>query len=322
MTGTSAVTTVELIERLISLRAFDTVMSEQQAGWHSSRGEEGVVAGAFSCAGPTDVIASHYRSGSLAALMRGQTYEEVIEGILGSPAGSSRGIWRGDIIGALSPTLLGHMSGSLGTPIAYAVGAGLAIKQRREPRIVIATVGDGSMNSGVVLESLNLAALYGVPIVVVCQDNQYATSLRSSDMVRGDIAQRASSLGLDSLVVDGNDVVSVAETVGRAAEIARNDLRPSFVHAVTYRVEGHWIGDPEVYRTREEVNEWIGRDPLSRLEQNLLSSALIADGYVKSSLEEEKGKITAILQREKLRVDSHVWTPVPKLAFAPEEVRA
>ena len=255
------------------------------------------MAGAFGRLETSDVAVSHYRSGALAAFARGESAEQLIHNLLGTTESWSKGMWRGDIVGSLSQSTFGHLSGSLGTPIALAVGAAFASSQRGLERVVVATVGDGTMNAGLVLESIHLAALYAIPLVLVCQDNQYATSLRSDDMSRGSFGARAAALGMPVIEVDGNDALAVADSVQAAVQQAREGRGPTFIHARTYRMAGHWVGDPEAYRSEEEVESWRARDPLQILRSALELSGAIRSDYLEERLDAERENVAIAYDR-------------------------
>jgi pyruvate dehydrogenase E1 component alpha subunit len=150
-------------------------------------------------------------------------------------------------------------------------GAALAFKLRKEPRVSVAFFGDGATNIGTFHESLNLAQLWEVPAVFVCENNHYAESTPASQQLPiEDLAKRAVAFGMHSTTVDGQDVEEVLRAAGRALEHARSGKGPVFLLCDTYRLVGHYVGDPQVYRPKEEVKELREtQDPLDRVREKL-----------------------------------------------------
>jgi len=173
--------------------------------------------------------------------------------------------------------LLG-VSNSLGEDIAVYVGAALSAKTRGTDQITVCFFGDGTANRGPVHESLNMAALWKLPIVFICENNEYGLSCHVRNSTAGqNIAARGAGYGITGKVVDGNDVLECYEAASEAIELARRE-GPSLIEARTYRIRGHWEGDPEPYRIRTEVEEWRRRDPLPRFRKALNDmGALSAD---------------------------------------------
>ena len=151
-----------------------------------------------------------------------------------------------------------------GIPIA--VGVGLSIKMRKTDQVVIVIFGDGAANEGAFHESLNMASIWNLPIIYLCENNQYAMSMsvkRAFNIER--ISSRAASYGIPGVTIDGNDVTAVYDAVKQAATRARAGKGPTLIEALTYRWRGHSKSDRQAYRTREEVKEWQKKDPIARL---------------------------------------------------------
>jgi len=163
-----------------------------------------------------------------------------------------------------------------GLPIA--TGGGLAIKMQKRPNVSVAFFGDGASNQGTFHESINLASVWKLPVIFVCENNQYGMTVpvwQSTSVT--DIADRAAGYNIPGEVVDGNDVVAVFEAFARAKERVVNGEGPTLLECKTYRWRGHWTGDPEPYRTREEVEEWKEKnDPIQRFRNYLLEEKLAA----------------------------------------------
>jgi pyruvate dehydrogenase E1 component alpha subunit len=155
----------------------------------------------------------------------------------------------------------------VGGGLPAVIGAALAFKFRDEPRVAVAFFGDGATNIGTFHESLNLAQLWQVPAVFVCEDNHWAESTPASQhMPIKDLTKRAVAYGMESMKVDGQDVQRVFETASKAVEHARSGRGPVFLLAKTYRLTGHYIGDPQVYRPKDELKKLREtEDPIDKL---------------------------------------------------------
>ena len=261
-----------LWEQMVSARAFDQAMTRHNPSWHESRGEEATFIGAFAGLHDEDIVAPHYRGACGVAVLRGEDPATIASGVFGKQ-GFVGGVWRGDVNPAPSATQIGFFSGSLGTSVAYAGGAALRLKQRGADLVTVASFGDGTANAGIVSETMNMAAMLKLPLVLVCQDNQWATSLSSRvALAGGPVSLRARAFGLASIDVDGNDVVAVQAAQAEAVARARAGEGPTLLHARTYRQGGHYMNDPEVYRSQEEKDEWARKDPILRAENDLVAA--------------------------------------------------
>lgn len=158
-----------------------------------------------------------------------------------------------------------------GLPIS--VGVGLSIKQRKTRQVVAAIFGDGAGNAGAFHESLNMAAIWKLPIIYFCENNQYAMSMSFQRAFAIEhLSQRGAAYGMPGVTVDGNDPLAVYSAVKEAVSRARNGEGPTLIEALTYRYKGHSKSDRQAYRTRDEVKEWQEKDPIKRF-ANLLGLA-------------------------------------------------
>jgi pyruvate dehydrogenase E1 component alpha subunit len=163
-----------------------------------------------------------------------------------------------------------------GLPIA--TGGALSQKMRKTDHITVAFFGDGASNQGTFHESLNLASVWKLPLVFVCENNGFGISVPVSQSTSvKNIADRASGYAMPGYVVDGNDVIAILDTFSPCLERARKGEGPSLIEAKTYRWKGHWTGDPEVYRTREEVAAWMEKCPIKRLRTYLLDNRITGE---------------------------------------------
>lgn len=304
---------------MVEARAFDQAMCRHNSHWHEARGEEAVFVGSYADLGPDDVVAPHFRGTCAVALQRGASPDALAAGVFGTRGSSSGGHWRGDICPAPGPRSIGMFSGSLGTSVSYATGAALHLARTSPGAVAVCGFGDGTANSGIVAESLNLAAMLALPIVYVCQDNQYATSLPSAVALAGErVSDRARALGIAADDVDGNDLRAVRAAVGSAVERARAGGGPAFVHALTYRMGGHYMNDPETYRTPEEVAAWAERDPIARFQDLLVAEGVLDRGEAEAYSAEAHTRMEAVVAAAKERDDEE--TPPVTSTFA-EDLR-
>ena len=182
-------------------------------------------------------------------------------------------------------------NGIVGGGLPIAVGAALALKQTKKPNVVICFFGDGANNEGAFHESLNMAAIWKLPVVFVCENNKYgmSTSTERSTAVKN-VSQRAQSYDFPGVTVNGNDFAEVAVAAGEAIERARRGEGPTLLECMTYRHRGHSKSDRNRYRTKEEIDSWIARDPIQLFQANLLAHGLIQEPEVAAmvkSVEEE-----------------------------------
>jgi acetoin:2,6-dichlorophenolindophenol oxidoreductase subunit alpha len=232
---------------------------------HASIGQEGVAVGVISTLAPGDPVFTHHR-GHGHALAKGVDPMRLFAELMGRADGVSHG--KGGSMHA-TDTASGFL-GSLavvGGSIPLAVGVALAARRRGEDAVAVAFFGDGAVNQGVLYESMNLAAIWSLPVLFVCENNGYAISVSNAYATGGaGIVPRARAFGIRAEQVDGQDVVAVREVASELVAGARAGT-PALLEAMTYRLVGHSRGDPPhgLYRSKEEVDGWRDRDPLAVL---------------------------------------------------------
>ena len=252
---------------------------------HLGIGQEAIAAGAASVLRPDDYSLGTYR-GHAHALARGAPPDAVLAELLGRAGGICGG--KG---GSMHITSVEHgYYGSyaiIGAHLPIAVGLAWAARIRRSGQVTVCFFGDGTTNIGAFHEAVNLAAVWRLPVVFVCENNWYMeyTPIAEVIPVALPAADRAPAYGLDKIVVDGNDVAAVREVVGTAVAAARSGQGPSLVEAHTYRHKGHSAADSGAYRPAEEVARWREQDPLLRAR-----AALTAAGVDATKLDEIEGK--------------------------------
>lgn len=253
--------------RLFEEKADELFVKGQLPGSiHTSIGQEAVAVGVGSTLKPHDVvIATHRAHGHCIA--KGVDIKGMFAELLGKTTGTCKGKGGSMHIMDAGKGMLGA-NGIVGQQIPIATGAGLAIQVKKENRVCVCFFGDGASNTGVFHEALNLASLWKLPVVYVCENNLYAVSvpLWKSTSVK-DIAVRAKGYDVPGVVVDGMDVIAVYETASQAIERARRGDGPTLIECKTYRFMGHSRGDPAYgpYRTKEELESWKKKDPIKRL---------------------------------------------------------
>jgi len=236
---------------------------------HFYIGEEAMAAGTMSAIRPEDAITSTHR-GHGHCIAKGGKVNLMLAELLGKATGYCKGKGGSMHIADLDSGILGA-NGIVGGGIPLATGAALAFKLQRIPKVCICFFGDGASNQGCFLESANLAAIWRLPVVYVCENNQYGLSMCVKDSVAcPNIADRAVAFGMPGVVVDGNDVIAVYEAVSAAVARARAGDGPTLIEGKTYRWMGHFSGDADVYRPKEEKEEWKKKDPIARFEKMLV----------------------------------------------------
>jgi TPP-dependent pyruvate/acetoin dehydrogenase alpha subunit len=257
----------DLLYKMILTRAFEENAEEMyglgkvHGTMHLSIGEEGVAAGAGPALHKGDYLLNTHR-GHGHFLMWGGDLNHMMAEFMGKETGYCRGRGGSMHIADVESNNLGNL------PIS--VGVGLSIQMRKTDQVVLTLFGDGAANEGAFHESLNMASIWNLPVIYLCENNQYAMSMAFERAFRVEqISERAAAYGIKGLTIDGNDVVAVYKAVSEAAEQARKGNGPTLIEAITYRWKGHSKSDRQLYRTREEVKKWMKKDPLKRFATKL-----------------------------------------------------
>ena len=274
---------LEMYAAMLRVRLFEERARELYAGGripgfiHLSVGQEAVAVGVCAALRRDDYLLSTHRGhGHLIA--KGGSLRALMAELYGKATGCCKGKGGSMHIADASVGYLGA-NGVLAAGCVLAPGVGLSIQMRKTDQVVVAIFGDGAANRGPFHEGVNLAALWRAPAVFVCENNWWAsTTAQAVSTAGGSIAQRAAGYGIPGVTVDGNEVLAVFEAVGEAVARARRGEGPSLVEAQTIRWLGHYEGDPQLYRGKDEVAEGRSRDPVGRLrqvleERNLLDAA-------------------------------------------------
>ncbi|MCY4369098.1 MAG: thiamine pyrophosphate-dependent dehydrogenase E1 component subunit alpha [bacterium] len=297
MTDSERTTDLEILERMWLVRAFEEKVSELYAAGrvagliHLGIGQEGSAVGTCAALRSGDYVFGTHRSHAH-AIAKGADLRKLMAEIAGRSTGYCKG--KGGSMHISAPdvgfiTATGVVAGN----IPLALGAALSSVTRNEKRVSVAFFGDGAGQSGPFHESLNLAALWKLPVVLVCENNGYVEfSPLSAHTVVERLADYASVYSIPAVTVDGGDVLAVEAAVRRAVDTAREGNGPSFVEVLTHRLRGHYEGDPARYRKLSERDEWKQKDPVARFSRHLLGSGVTAE-----SLDEVEAEARAMVAR-------------------------
>jgi len=244
---------------------------------HLYAGQEAVAAATVAALRHDDYLTSTHR-GHGHAIARSGDLKSAMAELAGKEAGFSRGKGGSMHVAAFNQGMLGAFP-IVGASITMAVGGGLAARILNNGRVAVAFFGDGASNQGTFHEGLNLAAIWDLPVIFVCENNQYAIFTKQESVMRvKNVADRASAYGMPGVVVDGMDPLAVYQAVSEAAARARSGQGPTLVEAMTYRLGGHSTGDPGTgYRTRDELERWKQKDPIPNFRRRLLHSFAVAE---------------------------------------------
>jgi TPP-dependent pyruvate/acetoin dehydrogenase alpha subunit len=298
----SAPPAMELFSTMALIRAFETSVAELYRDGdipgfvHTSLGQEAVAAGVGAVLHDDDYLATTHR-GHGHCLAKGVEVEGMMaelfaraEGICGGKGGSMHiADPRRGVLGA---------NAIVGASMPLAIGAGLSSKLRRQGRVAVAFFGEGAVNQGSFHESLNMAAIWDLPVLFVCENNVYAEFTDSRRMTRVPrVADRCSAYGIDASVVDGNDVEAVYDTVSGAAARCRAGDGPVLIEAETYRWHGHYEGDAQPYKPEGESAAWRELDPLLVYGKRLVDRGAATDDELEAIGADARRRVDAAIER-------------------------
>ena len=275
----------ELLETMALIRRFEEEAGRQyqqaKAGGflHLGIGEEATIVGTTSVMRADDYLIGTYRTHGH-AIARGTDPKNVMAELFGREDGCSGGRGGSMHIFDLERRFMGGY-GIVGGNLPLAAGLALSSDYKGEDSVTVCMFGDGASNTGNFGETMNLAALWKLPVVFLVENNLYGmgTSIERHSAVT-DLSRKAEGLGVPGVRVDGMEVLTVRETVAEHIRIAREDHQPTLVEAFTYRFRGHSAADPEVYRTKEEVEEWRQKDPVKVFRDRLLAEGVVTEADV------------------------------------------
>lgn len=287
---------LEAYRQLLLIRNFEETLEDlfskgKIPGFvHTYIGQEAIAVGVCANLRVDDYVTSTHR-GHGHAIAKGIDLNGLMAEVFGKVTGICKGRGGSMHVADFSKGILGA-NGIVAAGTVIAAGAGLSIQIREQDQVVVCFFGDGGINKGTVHEAMNFCAVKNLPVVFVCENNQYAqfTSRKLTTSV-SDLSKRGVAYGMSTASLDGNSLVEVAEVTKEAIDNARKGLGPTLVVADTYRFGGHYVGDPQAYRSEEEVNESRTRDPLLLFENFLELQGLVG----RDQLELEKVAVTKLV---------------------------
>lgn len=271
-----------LLHEMVRIRRFEErVRSAYLEGLvhgttHLGVGQEAVYVGVAAALRADDYVTYTYRGHGI-CLARGMPMRAAFAEIFGRQTGTARGLGGSMHLTDPESGLIGS-AGIVGGGLPIAVGAGLSAQMQGKGQLSVAFFGDGAANIGAFHESLNLASVWKLPVIFVCENNLYGEFTRIDRTTPfEELVRRADAYDMESMAIDGNDVDAVLAAARQAAELARSNGGPSFIECRTYRHHGHSRTDPAKYRPPEEVEYWMKRDPIKQYEQLLRDQDLMSD---------------------------------------------
>lgn len=284
---------VDLYKQMWTIRFFEEKVDEFFAKGeihgttHLCVGQEASASGACAVIQDQDKITSTHR-GHGHCIAKGADVNKMMAELFGRETGYCKGKGGSMHIADVEQGNLGA-NGIVGGGIPLAVGSALTAHMKKQDYVTLCFFGDGASNEGSFHEALNLASIWNLPIVFICENNQYGMSGPVKDMVNvKDISERAQSYGFPGVTVDGNDIVEMMNTTHEAVENARSGNGPTLIEAKTYRWKGHSKSDAKKYRTREEEKEWKDKDPIKRFAGVLIEAGIFTEEESKSLRSEAK----------------------------------
>jgi len=311
---------IDIYKTMLKIRKFEEVAMEGSAegripGFiHLYIGEEAIATGVCSNLREDDYITSTHR-GHGHIIAKGADIKLMMAELFGKATGICKGRGGSMHICDASKGILGA-NGIVGAGHDLVLGAGLSVKYRGTDQVAICFFGDASTNQGTFHESLNLASVWKLPIVYVCENNGYGISMsQKRHMAITDIADRGVAYNIPGVVVDGNDVLAVSQAAAEAIKRAREGKGPTIVECKTYRQRGHFEGDPGTYKPKEEQAAWVKKDPIPRFEKYIIENGILSEEGIK----EIRADIDSIIKEALEFANNSPW---PEVESALEDVYA
>ena len=292
---------ISWLRMMLLIRGFEEHVRKLAQGGHAAglvhlaAGQEATNVGVCSLLRASDKIASHHR-GHGHCLAKGMDPARLLAEILGREGGVCGG--RSGSMHVFDPEH-GNLgtNGIVGGGIPLATGAALAAKVRGNGDVAVGFFGDGALNQGLLHECMNMAAIWSLPSIFICENNGFGEFTAIEDVTAGDdLRARGEVFGIPSAEVDGMDVRKVREAVAPAVARAREGGGPSFVICNTYRFTGHHVGDQQAYKDTDEANQWVERDPIGRLSRELIGDGTITEQQIDSLKREVDDELAAAVR--------------------------
>jgi TPP-dependent pyruvate/acetoin dehydrogenase alpha subunit len=295
---------LSMLRKMIEIRKFEEkverlflVEGKLTGPSHLYYGQEAVAVGVMSALERDDIIVTTYRCHGH-ALARGVKPEALMAELFGRLTGTCRGLG-GSMHAAISVEHgIPVATAIVGSGLPIAAGVALALKYRRSRAIAACFFGDGAVNTGAFHEALNLASLWKLPVLFICENNYYAEFTPLSKSLAGEgIAARAAAYGIEARSVDGNDVLEVYRAAKEASQEVRLGRGPRFLECQTYRRGGHGVYDKAAYRPKEEVERWLSRDPIELFARRLRDVGLIDNAWMEAVGQEISAELEEAVKR-------------------------
>jgi pyruvate dehydrogenase E1 component alpha subunit len=291
----------EALRLMLTIRLFDEqALSLYRAGemrgtTHPYIGMEAVGVGVMQALRPNDYVTSTHR-GHGHTIAKGGEPKRMMAELLGRATGYSGGKGGSMHIADMDKHMLGA-NGIVGGGMGLATGAALTAKLQNTGSIAVCFFGDGALEQGILHETTNLAAIWKLPVLYVCENNQYAMSTRSDwSVAGGDPAKRAAGYGIPGITVDGMDLFAVNSAASELIERARRGDGPAYLVCTTYRYHGHHAGDPLNYREKEEVERWREQDPIERVKRAAVDRGVMTAAEIAELEQRVEGEIQAAVE--------------------------
>ena len=311
---------IEMYRDMLRLRQFEQKVNDLfLAGMipgtlHLYTGEEAVAVGVCAVLRKDDFIVSTHRPhGHYTA--KGGSLDKLMAELLGKETGCCKGkggsMHVGDFSVGMPPAIA-----IVGANVPIAAGIGLSFKMKGTDQVVTCFFGDGAVNQGMWHEGVNIAAVWKLPVILVCENNFYAASTHvSKSILTEKIADRAYAYGIPGVTVDGNDVLAVFRAAEEAVKRARSGLGPTLIECLTYRHGGHSRSDPATYRPKEEVKRWLSKDPIPRYKAKLVEMGILTEEMA----ENIEGEVAVEIERAVRFAEE---SPLPRPETALEDTYA
>ena len=277
----------EMLRKMLIIRKFEEKVEELFivkglliGPSHLYLGQESIAAGSMMALQREDLTVTTYR-GHGHALAKDVPANLCMAELFGKSTGNCKGLGGSMHVAIYPKTGSLYATAIVGSGIPITAGVGLGLKQKGSKQIAATFFGDGACNTGAFHEGMNLIALWKLPVLLFCENNQYAMSTPVRLAVSSpSIAERARSYGMETMVVNGNDVVAVYVAAKSAAERARRESLPTFLECLTYKMKGHGVYDKGDYRPKEEVAKWLERDPITTFKKRLLNQKILTTAEI------------------------------------------
>ena len=274
--------------------AFDISAGPIPGELHLSSGQEAAAVGICMHLKPEDAVVGTHRAHHF-AIAKGVDLKEMTAEIFGKTTGLSSG--KGGHMHLFDANVNFSCSGIVGASFPQATGVGIAAKIQGNDYVAVAVGGDGAANQGTFHESLNLAALWKLPVIFVIEDNSWAISVEKDKSTSvGKNSERAKAYGIPGVYVDGENVIAVYEVAKEAVERARRGEGPSLIEVKVYRFRGHFEGDPQLYRSKKDLEEAKVKDPIKKLEKQLIDREIIKEEELKKMQDEIEMEIEETIE--------------------------